>query len=189
MRIFTFAIVSLATIFIFHGPPLRGNDWQYYGSVPIYPGTPYNSIYLGLNENYEPEMLNMIAKFAETNGIQKCKDFPMNYSGPTLAAYAGNHIAIFIRSYPTTMCITYHNRELNFGGSLDFTHWPANGSVESNGDHNLRMPFTGIISISPFGTNYSLQEFRQVSDGLASTLHSAFTNRSVYIFTSNTNKP
>jgi hypothetical protein len=51
------------------------------------------------------------------------------------------------------------------------------------------MPFTAIIWVSPFGTNYSHQEFRQVSEGLTDALRSAFSNRSVDVFTYDENKP
>ena len=183
------AIVFLVGLCVSYGGSSSQTEWERYGSVHVVPGTPYCSIYLGLEADNEQAVLDTIAEFAKTNAIRKCFDFPGGYTGPPLAAYTGDHIAVFIRSHATGFVSTNRARGLNFGTSFDFRHWPAGGSVETNGVQVFQTPFTAIVSVSPFGTNYSLQKFVQVSDGLASALRLAFTNRSVYMFTSATNKP
>jgi hypothetical protein len=71
---------------MFWNRPQRGNGGPRYGSVPIYPDTPYSSIYVGLEADNEQALYDVIAKYGETNGIQRCKSY-VAYSGPPLATY------------------------------------------------------------------------------------------------------
>jgi len=82
-----------------------------------------------------------------------------------------------------------HERAQNMVGLLDFYHWPTNGSRVIINGHRVQMPFTGIIWIKAYDTNYSNREFRQDSEGLAAALRLAFTNRSVDLFMPGEIKP
>ena len=159
-----------------------------YGSVPIALGTPYSSIYIGLKESEHDEspVMEVIREFARTNAIRECPAFPMGYSGPPLAAYVGDKTAIFIAMNSTSLIAT---KRINFGRSFDWYHWPTSGSMETNGGRAIQMPFTTIVGVSPFGTNYSLDRLKSISEGLVSSLQRAFTNRNVHLFMSETNRP
>lgn len=175
------ALFVVLTVFLFR--PHRGNGGPRYGSVPIYPGTPHVSIYVGLEKDYEPALYDAITKYGQTNGIQRCKPYAA-YSGPPLATYTGDQIAIFVRSYLTTSCKTNHDRALDLGRGIDFGHWPTNGSRIILNGHRVPMAYTGIIGIGPYVRNYSYQDLKQISDGLAAALRLAFTNRTVDVFIS-----
>ena len=173
------ALVVVLVAFFYR--PQRGNLGPRYGSVPIYPNTPFSSIYIGLDPDHEQAFYDVITKYGETNGIQRCKPYAA-YSGPPLATFTGDHVAIFVRSYLTTSCMTNHDRALNIGRGIDFYHWPTNGSRIILNGHSASMPYTGIIGIGPYLTNYSYQDLKQVSDGFAAALRLAFTNRTVDVF-------
>ena len=182
MRTPLLIIGLLVVLFLVCNLPRKGAGGSRYGSVPIYPNTPHSSIYLGLESDHEQALYDVITKYGETNGIERCKHY-MSYSGPPLATYTGDHIAIFVRSRLTKDCAALHERGLEAGGGFDFLHWPTNGSRVSLSGHSVQMPFTGVIWVSAFGTNYSRQAFAQISDGLTTALRLVFTNRSVDIFT------
>jgi hypothetical protein len=188
MRTLLLIIALLFVLVLFWSRPQRGNGGPRYGSVPIYPDTPYSSIYVGLEADDEQALYDVIAKYGETNGIQRCKSY-IAYSGPPLATYTGDHIAIFVRSYLTPSCMKEHERAQNMVGLSDFYHWPTNGSRVIINGHRMQMPFTGIIWIEAYDTNYSNREFREDSEGLAAALRSAFTNRSVDLFMPDEIKP
>ena len=182
MRTLLLIIGLLVVLFLACNLPRHDAGGPRYGSVPIHPGTPHSSIYLGLDADHEHALYDAITKYGETNGIKRCKHY-MCYSGPSLATYTGDQIAFFVRSRLTKDCVALHERGLDAGRGFDFLHWPTNGSRVSLSGHSVQMPFTGVIWVSAFGTNYSRQTFTKVSDGLTAALRLAFTNRSVDVFT------
>jgi hypothetical protein len=172
--------------------PQRAHSGPEYGVVQIHPDAPSSSIYIGLEEYHEQALYDAITKFGEGIAVVRCKPY---HSRKPLATYAGKNIAIVVRSYPTSICITNH--QIAVGGDLaiyerwgrDWLHWPTNGSRVILSGRSVRMPFTGIVWVSAFGTNDSYQEVKHVSEGLVAALRSAFTNRSVDMFMSDEKQP
>ena len=189
MRTFASILALLVVLILFWSWPREGSGGPRYGSVPIYPGRHHIARFiLAWKQTTSRQCMHAITRYGGTNGIKRCKIY-LAYSGPPTAKYTGEHIAIFIRSEETTYCVALHKRGFAGGKLFDITHWPTNGSRVTLNGHSVQMPFTGFISVSPFGTNYSVEEFRRVSDGLAATLRLTFTNRSIDIFMSDTNRP
>ena len=181
MRTLLFIVALIVVLFVAWTWPRKGSGGPRYGSVPIHQGTPSSSIYLGLEVEHEQALYDVITRYGQTNGIQRCKSY-LSYSGPPLATFTGDRIAIFVRSRLTKDCATMQERGVIAGRGIDFLHWPTNGSRVIHNGHSIQMPFTGIVWVSPFGTNYSTEEFRRVSDGLTIALRSAFTNRTIDAF-------
>lgn len=193
LRAFVPALVVLfAVTGCDRGPISAADKRKYFGDSFIYQGAPFYCIYVGLDTNETDLFATNFWRFADQHDIHKPKKHYAAYSGPPLATCKSDHVSVFVYSTETTNIVARSERfgatntservDWQFGIWMD-AYWPTNASRITEDGHEGLAPFTGAIKMASNDTNYPLQDFKQLSDGLTAALQLAFPDRHVRVFT------
>jgi hypothetical protein len=172
-------------------PISEADKRKYFGDTFIYQGAPFCCIYVGLETNETATFEQHFWRWADQHDIHKPKKHYTAYSGPPLATCKSDHVSVFAGSLPTSYIVSEHDTFANpityeqiswQAGIWMHVYWPTNGSRITKGDRAFLAPFTGSVRMAPNDSNYPLESFKQLSDNLATTLRSAFPDRSVNVF-------
>jgi hypothetical protein len=171
--------------------PSEAEKRKDFGDCFIYQGAPFCCIYVGLQTNERPIFDTNFWQFAAQQGIHRPKKHYMTYSGPPLATCKNDHVSVFVYSTETTNILARHQ---TFGspltqeqvswqlGAWTDAYWPTNASRITQSGREVLAPFTGTVRMAPNDTNYPLQDFKRLSAALTATLHAAFPDRAVRVF-------
>jgi len=160
-----------------------------HGVVSIYQGAPFCMVYVGLKSDEWPSFNTAFWHYAEQNDIRKPRKHYTSYSGPPKAAAMSAHVAFYVNYWPTPDVVARHNV---FGplGSKDPMSWgnamigfnsymPTNACLIKKDGQEILAPYTGSIGIAPYDINYSVREFKKLSEGLVAAMQLAFPDRAV----------
>lgn len=176
----------------YHVPVPEWVRRRYFPDAFIYRDAPFCCVYVGLNTNDPSLFYRTFWRFADANGIHKPQMHYMTYSGPPLADCKNRHVSGFIDCRDTVDVIHNHDvfndapagEPVTWGDALiSDRYWPTNASrMFANGKESVA-PLTGEVKFASNDPNYSIQEFRQFSEAMTAAFQSAFTDRTVRVFT------
>lgn len=186
-----------------HRHPISEADRRkYYGDPFIYQGAPFCCVYVGLETNEVSLFATNFWRFADQHDIRKPQKHYRQYSGGPLATCKNNHVSVFEYTWETSDLIAFRQKfnpisleqaaaaKAATGWAIDTENfWPTNASRIKKDSQKVYAPLTGIVKMAPNDTNYSLQDFKQLSEALTAALQSAFPERTIRVISYDGDKP
>lgn len=181
-------ITALALTLTVSGCDKRGSlaDLRAHGIVSVRDGAPFCIIYVGLESNEQNSVYSTFWHFADRNGIQKPRKHYTSYSGPPRAAGMSDHVALYLRFWPTPDVLARYKAFSDEGVEAhswsfasDNAYMPTNACLMKMNGQEILAPYTGIIALAPYDTNYPVADFKKLSEGLIAAIQAAFPDRAI----------
>ena len=178
----------------FHHVVSEEDRRRHFADACIYQGAPFCCIYVGLDTNEEASFDATFWHFASQHSIHRPQKHHGQYSGPPLATCKSDHVSVFLHPLPASYIVEQHEFYAKLlvdspempvrwqDGIDEHAYWPTNASRITLNGHEVLAPLTGAVRMAPNDTNYSLQDFKNLTTGLTVALQAAFPNRAVSVF-------